>query len=317
MKRNETIIVTGANGLAGSAVVDHLRKNLFTCVIPLTRDSVDLRRHELVCEVFERAKPAYVFHAAATVYGIVGNMQNQGKSAFDNTMINTCVIDAAHRAGAKKIIAMGTNAIYPASAPIPYREETIFNGRPHAAESAYGHAKRGMLAMLEAYRESYGLDYTYLVSGNLYGPNDSFNTVTGHVLPSLIAKFYDAAMNGGDVMIWGNGSPRRDFLYSYDLARIVQLFIENEGHFGSTSGPINIGSGKVYTIREIAEMLSAISGVQRDRVLWNREMPNGRLDCTSDLSRLDALGFEPEHSIEAGLINTWSWYCAGKRLKPE
>lgn len=306
MKKNDTIIVTGANGLAGSAVMEHLRKHMFTCVIGLTRDTVDLRSHDHVCEVFDRIKPDYVFHAAATVYGIAGNMKHQAKSFFDNTLINTAVIDAAYRFGAKKIVAMGTNAIYPYPANLPYREDDIFNGRPHAAESAYGHAKRGMLAMLEAYYTSYGFDYTYLVSGNLFGPRDRFDPIDGHVLPSLIHKFYEASKSDGYVEIWGDGLARRDFLYSADLAEIVRLMLPESVH----TGAINIGSGKTHSIWEIAEMLCAITRVPFDRIRCNSDMPTGRLNCTSNLDRLAALGFEPEHTIGEGLRATWDWYKA-------
>src|ERR1035437_5599290 len=248
MKRNDCILVTGANGLAGSAVVEHLRANLFTCVVPLTRDDVDLTEHGWVKEVFETIKPRHVFHAAATVYGLGGNMAFQGKSILDNTLINTAVIDAAHTCGTvKKITVMGTNAIYPWPPQLPYSETTIFDGRPHDGEAGYGHAKRHMLAMLEAYHESYGLEYCYIVSGNLYGPRDRFNTETGHVLPSLIKKFSDAKTTGGMVLVWGDGSATRDFLYIKDLARIVQLQMSEDL---KPTSVINIGSGSSYTIKE-------------------------------------------------------------------
>lgn len=306
MKKNDVIVVTGANGLAGSAVVKHLRKHMHTCVIGLTRGTVDLRSHDHVCEVFDRIKPDYVFHAAATVYGIVGNMKNQGKSFLDNTLINTSVIDASYRFGAKKIVVMGTNAVYPWPPELPYREETIFNGRPHAAESAYGHAKRGMLAMLEAYNDSYGLEYTYLVSGNLYGPHDRFDPVNGHVLPSLIHKFYEAWRSNIDVEIWGDGSACRDFLYSEDLAEIVRLTLPSSVHCGA----INIGSGQTRSIFEIVQRLCTITNVPISRVRFNPDMPAGRPNCTSNLDRLAALGFEPEHTITEGLQATWDWYVA-------
>jgi GDP-L-fucose synthase len=311
MKRNSPILVTGANGLAGSAVVEHLRANEFTCVIPITRDDVDqvdLRDHKAVHDLFERIGgdrgPFYVFHAAATVYGLGGNMANQGKSILDNTLINTAVIDAAQRSGCRKITVMGTNAAYPWPTPLPFKEENLYNGRPDAGEFGYGHAKRHMLAMLEAYQQSYGLEYCYIVSGNLYGPRDTFNSKTGHVLPSLIAKFSAAKITGGTVEIWGDGTARRDFLYSKDLARVVQLLMSED----IKPGPINIGSGEAYSIQRIVDLLCTISGVSADRVRWDASKPNGRLDCRADLSRLGALGFSPNYSIEQGLQETWDWF---------
>jgi GDP-L-fucose synthase len=307
MKQNSCILVTGANGLAGSAVVEHLCAHGLTCVVPVTRRDCDLRDPIAVMKMFDRIEPEYVYHPAATVYGIMGNMKNQAKSIYDNTLINTNVIHSAHVvASVKKIVAMGTNAIYPWPPKLPYTEDDIFDGRPHNMESGYGHAKRHMLAMLEAYKESHGLDYTYLVSGNLYGPRDRFNTETGHVLPSLIKKFYDASVNPDAVVsIWGDGSPTRDFLYSADLARIVHGMLAL-----GTSGAINIGSGEASSIRRVAGMLSDISGVGLDRIQFDKTKPNGRPDCYADLSKLRALGFAPDYSIAKGLSLTYDWYKA-------
>ncbi len=309
MKKNSCILITGANGLAGSAVVEHLRAHEFTCVVPITRHDCDLRDPIAVLKMFDRIEPEYVYHSAATVYGIMGNMKNQAKSIYDNTLINTNVIHSAHVvASVKKIVAMGTNAVYPWPPKLPYTEDDIFNGRPHGMESGYGHAKRHMLAMLEAYKESHGLDFAYLVSGNLYGPRDRFNTETGHVLPSLIKKFYDASVNPDDVVsIWGDGSPTRDFLYSADLAHIVRIMLEPSR---DTRGAINIGNGRSHSIRAIVGILSRISGVSFDRIQFDTTKPNGRPDCYADLSKLDALGFAPEYPIETGLSLTYDWYKA-------
>ncbi len=304
MKRNETIVVTGANGLAGSAVVEHLRANGFTCVVPLTRADVDLRDINDTVATIARIAPRHIFHAAATVYGLGGNMANQGKALFDNTLINTSVVHAAHQCKARKITVMGTNAAYPWPTEVPFKEENIYNGRPDAGEFGYGHAKRHMLAMLEAYQQSYGLEYCYIVSGNLYGPGDKFNVETGHVLPSLIKKFAFAKDCGGLVDIWGDGSAKRDFLYSKDLARIVQTLMSED----LKPGPINIGSGETVSIRGLVENLCMISGVSADRVRWDTSKPTGRLECYSDLSRLNALGFTPQYDIWTGLRETWDWF---------
>ena len=305
MKRNDCILVTGANGLAGSAVVEHLRANQFTCVVPLTRDDIDLRNHAPVAQLFETIRPAHIFHAAATVYGLGGNMANQGKAFLDNTLINTAVVDAAHMCGTvKKITVMGTNCIYPYPPVLPYSETTIFDGRPDAGEVGYAHAKRHMLAMLEVYQQSYGLEYCYIVSGNLYGPRDKFNPITGHVLPSLIRKFYDAKVTGGIVDVWGDGSPTRDFLYSKDLARVVQLLMSED----LKSGAINIGSGHSHSIWGIVENLCMMSGVPMDRVRWDASKPNGRPECYADLSRLNALGFTRNYTLWQGLQETWDWF---------
>ena len=303
MNKSDTILVTGAHGLAGSAVVEHLEGHGFSNVVGIGRSNCDMSDFDATALLFQQVLPAYVFHAAEFVFGIIGNMKNQGKSFLENTLINTAVIDASHKVGVKKIVAMGTNAIYawpPKVTPIP--ESSIFDGRPHDSESAYGHAKRGMLAMLEEYRDSYGLNWVYLVSGNLYGPRDRFDPVNGHVLPTLIWKFHQASISDKPVKLWGDGSPQRDFLYSKDLARIVHLTMAN------STGTINIGNGMTWSIREVVNKLSCISGVPLDRVEYDTSMPNGRMCCTLDLSRLNSLGFGPDYSLEAGLRETWDWY---------
>jgi GDP-L-fucose synthase len=310
MKKNDCIVVTGANGLAGSAVVERLRLRGYTCIVPITRDDVDLRNHILTRNLFNQIRPAYVYHAAALVYGLVGNMRNQGKSILDNTLINTSVIDACHQAEVKKIVAMGTNCIYPDPPQLPYHESAIFNGRPHPGEASYGHAKRHMLAMLEAYKESYGMAYSYIVSGNLYGPRDKFDPVNGHVMPALIWKFYQASLNPGSIVeIWGDGSARRDFLYSKDLAHIVEMVLADDDAFEI----FNTGSGTQHNIVDVVKMLCAITGVSYDRIRFDGTKPNGRPNCTSDLTRLDMMGFIPSFSLHRGLLETWEWYCAQQK----
>lgn len=319
------VLVTGAHGLAGSAAVEHLRDRGYT-VMPLTHADVDLRNIEATGRYFDAIRPDYVFHAAATVYGLKGNMANQAKSIVENTLINTSVIDNSARVGVKKIIAMGTNAIYPWPAKLPYQVENIFDGRPHAMESGYGHAKRHMLAMLEAYRYSSNMEYVYLVSGNLYGPRDRFNTETGHVLPSLIKKFYDAANRPilganhirdedrwGIVNVWGDGSATRDFLYSGDLARIVRMAIETP----INPAAINIGSGQQASIEYVCKRLSSISGLPYDRVRYDVNQPTGRPDCYADLTHLrDKLLFAPMWNLGEGLRATYDWYAHKRATSP-
>ncbi len=311
MMKSDPILVTGARGLVGSAVVEHLKHSGYI-VAAVNRTHCDLLNFQETVKLFEsiNPRPVYVFHAAARVFGIMGNMNNQGRSYLENTLINTHVIEAARQIGVKKITVMGTNAVYPFPPTLPFSENTIFNGRPHSSESAYAHAKRGMLAMLEAYQESYGLEWAYLVSCNLFGPRDKFDPVNGHVIPSLIRKFYEAKATFSPVTVWGDGSAQRDFLYVKDVARIAEMVmgsaIGEELVEGCSSGPINIASGTVMSIREIVEILSDITGV-RD-IVWDSTKPNGQIRRYADLSRLNALGFKPAYSIADGLRETWEWY---------
>jgi hypothetical protein len=198
MKPDDRILITGARGLVGSAVANHLRQAGYANLIEVGRDTCDLTDTAATIAAFERARPDYVFHAAARVYGIMGNLKNKALSFFDNVMINTNVVEASHRVGVKKIAAMGTGAVYPYPSPgLPLKEDMIFLGKPHPAEDSYAQAKRAMLAMLQAYEESYGIEWVYLVSCNLFGPRDKFDTEFGHVVPSLIKKFHDARQGPG------------------------------------------------------------------------------------------------------------------------
>jgi GDP-L-fucose synthase len=179
----------------------------------------------------------------------------------------------------------------------------IFMGEPHPSEDSYTHAKRAMLGMLRAYTESYGLEWAYIVCCNQFGPRDRFDAEIGHVVPSLIRKFHDAKRGGGNVVVWGNGSAQRDFLYVKDTARIAVEIMEK------IAGPVNIGSGSVITIRQVVDMITEISGME-GRVDWDASKPNGREYLGYDLSRIRALGFSCNYTIRQGLEETWAWYAA-------
>lgn len=304
MKKEDTIAVTGARGLFGSAMVEHLRRLGYQNVVAVGREECDLTDLPATRQYFAKIAPQYVFHGAGRVYGIMGNMKNKALSFYDNILINTSVVDAAHRAGVCKIAVMGTGAVYPYPPPAqPFTEDMIFMGEPHKSEDSYSHAKRAMLGMLRAYGESYGLDWTYIVSCNLFGPRDRFDAEQGHVIPSLIKRFYDAKRSGERVAVWGDGTAQRDFLFVEDAAKAALLAMEN------VEGPVNIGSGNVYTIREMVDALTRVSGME-GRVDWDRSKPNGREYLGYDLSKIDATGFKSENTLEAGLRQTWDWYVA-------
>jgi GDP-L-fucose synthase len=302
MKKNERILVTGANGLVGSSLVAHLMSEGFTNVLSLGRQDCDLTDTASTRMYFEKHQPTYVFHAAARVYGIMGNLKNKALSFYDNVMINTNVVDGAQKVGVKKITVMGTGAVYPYPSPgLPLKEEMIFMGEPHAAENSYAHAKRAMLAMLRAYEESYGLEWAYVVSCNLFGPRDKFDTEFGHVVPSLIKKFYDAKIRNENVVVWGNGSAQRDFMYVNDTSRVGLAIMQN------INGPVNIGSGTVYSIREIVEMIEDITDM-KDRVVWDESKPNGQDYRAYDLTKINSISFSCQNTIKQGLEETWEWY---------
>jgi GDP-L-fucose synthase len=304
LNRADKIIVTGAAGLVGSAFVDHLRAEGCENVIPLKRADCDLLDAPATFAFFERRRPDHVFHAAARVHGIMGSMKHQGATFYENCVINTNVVEASRRAGARKITAMGTGAVYPFPSPgLPLKEDMIFLGRPHPAHAGYANAKRAMLAMLEAYEESYGLKWAYIVSGNLFGPRDRFDVEFGNVVPSLIKKFYDAKKSGGTVRVWGDGSAQRDFIYVKDAARAALAVMDG------VDGAVNMGSGRVYSIRDVVEALSELTGMS-GRIEWDHSKPNGQAYRAYDLSKIKDLGFKPAYSLRAGLEETWNWYCA-------
>ncbi len=271
---------------------------------PLQRADCDLLDTRATFAQFERRRPDHVFHAAARVHGIMGSMKHQGASFYENCMINTNVVEASRRAGARKVTVMGTGAVYPFPSPgLPLKEDMIFLGRPHPAHAGYANAKRAMLAMLEAYEESYGLKWAYIVSGNLFGPRDRFDVEFGNVVPSLIKKFYDAKRGGGTVTVWGDGSAHRDFVYVKDAARIAL------GVMSRIDGAVNMGSGQVNSIRDVVDTLSELTGMS-GRIEWDHLKPNGQAYRAYDLSKIWRLGLKPVYSLRAGLEETWNWYCA-------
>ncbi len=297
------ILITGSNGLVGSALMDELKSQGYTQLIPVTRQSCDLTNFDAVKILFHEVKPDIVFHVAAAVYGIGGNIKNRASVFLDNILMNTHVIEASRQVEVEKIIAMGTVAAYPDPKTVPLREEHIWNGPPHDSESSYGHAKRAMLAQLLAYQENCGLDFAYVISTNLYGPYDKFDSQQGHVIPSLIRKFYEAKKSGEEVVIWGDGSAARDFLYSKDMARALVLIMHQY------TGPINIASGTKTMIGDVVALLGNYFELN-GKIRWDTHMPNGRKFNEIDLSQMKSIGFKPSYEVQTGLKETVDWFIS-------
>ena len=298
---NSKIAITGANGLVGTALCEELRQQGYTNLALLTRDLCDLTDFQKVKSVFATCQPDVVFHTAATVYGIGGNAAYKGSIFTENIWVNTHVIEASRLCGVKKIVAMGTIAAYPEPKTYPVKEGSIWDGPPHQSEASYGHAKRAMLAQLTAYREAYGLDFAYVISTNLFGPNDKFNPIYGHVIPSLVCKCYEAKMNGSPVIVWGDGTAERDFLYSKDMARALVLIMNQ------FTGAINVASGQKTSIKEAVRLLAEYYQIEH-RIQWDPAKPNGRKYYEIDLNLLKSMGFAPAYSFQEGLIETLDWY---------
>lgn len=302
MNKNSRVLVTGSGGLVGSALAQHLREQGYENTILHTREACDLTDLTATVDYFAAQRPSHVFHTAGTVYGIMGSMNNRGRSFFENTLINTHVVEACRRVRVEKIAAMGSGCVYPYPPPsLPLREDTVFFGRPHHSEDAYAHAKRAMLAQLEAYAHDSALRYAFVISGNLFGPRDTFDVAEGHVTPALIKKFFDAKQTGQDVIVWGDGSAQRDFLYSADAAAALEAIMHH------VEGPVNMGSGRVNRIRDIVDILAEHTGLS-GRVRWDESKPNGQEYREYDLTRLFATGFSPRLSFSDAIRSTYDWF---------
>lgn len=298
----ERILVTGAGGVLGTAILSELRGLLAKDVIGITRKNCDLMDSTQTIAVFKEYRPSVVFHLAGWVAGVGGNAINAGRAYYENSMININVIEAARLCGAKKVVAAGTTAIYSDDTPRPMLEKDVWFGIPHESEEAYAVAKRGMLTQLKAYKKQYGLDYAFMICTNLYGENDRFDEKFGHVIPSLISRFDRlVSENATTIDIWGDGSPTRDFLYSRDAARafiIAALYGE---------GSYNTATGNSVTIREMVQALSKAFSFDGN-LHWDVSRPNGQRERSYDVSRLKALGWKPDVSLEEGLRRTINWF---------
>lgn len=303
LDRSAPILVTGAGGLVGTALLSLLAEQGFTNILSPRSTEVDLRDPAATTAYFSKVSPVYVYHLAARVYGILGNMENKGLSYFENVMINTNVVEAARLANVRKIVAMGSGAVYPYPSPRKLLEEDdIWLGQPHPSEDSYAHSKRAMFAQLTAYKQQYGMDFVFAISGNLYGPNDKFDIEHGHVTPALVAKFHAAKAAGTKVSVWGNGSAVRDFTYATDAA-LALLTVMEKG-----VGAINIGSGDIRPIRDIVAILAEVTNMS-DQVEWDASKPNGQEFRAYRLDRLMDLGFQAKVDLRTGLELTFRWYA--------
>jgi GDP-L-fucose synthase len=304
--RSETILVTGSGGVLGTAVLSGLRRRGADRVAAPSRAECDLLNEAEVRAAFASLRPTLVIHLAGWVAGIQGNLNFPADALYANARMNLNVIDAAREAGVTKIVCAGTTAIYSDQVPKPMREDDLWQGVPHGSEGPYGHAKRFMLAQLEAYRQQHGIDFAYMVCTNLYGPNDRFDQKHGHVVPSLIARFHQAcAEKSPEITIWGDGTPTRDFLYSDDAAEGFLAAAE------SGSGVYNLATGHNQTIRLLAETLKDVTGFA-GQIAWDTTKPLGQLDRSYDVSRLQGLGWKAKTELAQGLKASFDWYAANQ-----
>jgi len=299
------IWVAGHRGMAGSAILRRLvRENCE--VITATRHELDLLRHADVEAWMEEKKPEVVFHAAATVGGILANSTRPGEFLYENLLIACNVIDAAKRTGVKKLLFLGSSCIYPRLARQPMREEDLMTGPLEPTNEWYAIAKIAGIKLCQAYRRQYGCDFISVMPTNLYGPGDRYDLDGGHVVAALIMKIHAAKVGGSSaVELWGSGTPQREFLFSEDLADACVFAMKNY----SEETFLNVGTGREMTIRELAENIASVIG-WRGHFTFDRTKPDGMPRKVMDVSRINALGWTAKTEFEAGLNEAYQWYLA-------
>jgi GDP-L-fucose synthase len=300
MKSDSKILVAGANGMVGSAIVRNLESKGYSNIIRGTRSDVDFTNQDETERYFCSEEPEYVFLAAAKVGGILGNKNHKAEMIYDNLMIQSNIIDSSYKFGVKKLLFLGSSCIYPKFAEVPIVESSLLSGPLEPTNDAYAIAKIAGIKMCQSYREQYGFNAISVMPCNLYGINDSFDLETCHVLPALIRKLHE----GGEVTLWGDGSPRREFLHADDLAEACYVCMDKYDE----SSHINVGVGEDITIKELAEMIAKVVGFTGE-IMWNSDVPNGTLRKVLNVDKIKELGWEPKITLEEGLKKTYEWYC--------
>ena len=298
------IFVAGHAGLVGSAIVRRLETAGFSNILTATRRELDLRDQGAVNTWFEANRPDYVFLVAGTVGGILANSTRPAEFIYDNLMIHGTVVHASHLVGVTKLLYLGSSCIYPRHATQPITEDQLMQGPLEPTNEWYAIAKIAGIKLCQAYRRQYGSDFISAMPTNLYGPNDNFDLASSHVLPALIRKFHDAkAAGGGDVEIWGTGSPMREFLHVDDLADACLFLMQNY----SDDSHINVGTGVDLSIRELAEKVRDIVCPSAN-LRFDTSKPDGTPRKVLDVSRLRNLGWSPSYDLDRGIRTTYEWF---------
>jgi GDP-L-fucose synthase len=296
------VLVTGGGGFVGSHLVERLRADGLDPVV-VRRSDYDLTRWDDAERLFEEAKPELVYHLAAEVGGIGANRSNPGRYWYANLMMGAHVLELSRLHGVGKVVVAGTVCAYPKFTPVPFSEDELWNGYPEETNAPYGVAKKTVLVGAQAYREQYGLNAVFLLPANLYGPRDNFDLQSSHVIPALIRKMSEGVE---EVVLWGDGSPTREFLYVEDC--VDGLLAAAERY--DAPEPVNLGTGVESSIRETAELVAGVVGFEGS-IVWDTSMPNGQPRRSLDASKAkERFGWEARTQLREGIERTVEWYRA-------
>ena len=304
MQKDSKVFVAGHRGLVGGAILRRLQKEGHRNLLTRTRQELDLTDQAAVRRFFRDERPEFVFLAAARVGGILANASRPADFLVENLLIQTNVIDAAHANGARKLLFLGSSCIYPKHAPQPMKEEHLLTGPLEPTNEWYAVAKIAGIKTCQAYRRQHGFNAISLMPTNLYGPGDNFDLQTSHVLPALVRKFHEAREKGApEVVVWGSGKPRREFLHVDDLADASLFLMQNY----DAEDFVNVGVGEDVSISELAALIADVVGY-RSRVVYDASKPDGTPRKLLDVSRMRALGWKARIGLREGLEETYAWY---------
>ena len=301
MDKKDKIYIAGHRGMVGSAIHRRLKKEGFENFAFRTSDELDLRDQGAVADFFAKEKPMYVFLAAARVGGILANSTYRADFLYDNLMIQSNVIENSYRQGVKKLLFLGSSCIYPKLAPQPLKEKYLLTGLLEHSNEPYAIAKIAGIKMCDAYRSQHGCNFISVMPTNLYGPNDNYDLNRSHVLPALIRKFHEAKINDqSEVVVWGSGTPRREFLHADDMADACLFLMQNY----NDAGLINVGVGEDLTIRQLADLISEIVGY-KGNITYDTSKPDGTPRKLMDVSKLSSFGWKASIPLKEGIAQEY------------